>query len=132
MQAGRLPLWNPYLFAGAPLLANSQAGIFYPLNWPLWMLSGPSLNGMARTLHWSVVLHLLLAAFTPEDLRRFCRDRAEFQPVVARFGPGQGQDDMVDRVIDHCRTQLLWDELLTQVAQINPRQYSRFESHLYG
>ncbi len=61
-QAGQLPLWNPYLFAGAPLLANSQAGVFYPLNWPLWLLSGPSLAGMARALHWSVLLHLLLAA----------------------------------------------------------------------
>lgn len=26
------PLWNPYSFAGAPLLANSQSALFYPLN----------------------------------------------------------------------------------------------------
>ncbi len=62
-QAGKLPLWNPYLFAGAPLLANSQAGVFYPLNWPLWLLSGSSLAGMAWSLHWSVLLHVSLAAF---------------------------------------------------------------------
>ncbi len=62
LRAGTLPLWNPYLFAGAPLLANSQMGAFYPLNWLLWLLSGPSLAGMARTLHASVLLHLLLAA----------------------------------------------------------------------
>ncbi len=61
-QAGKLPSWNPYLFAGAPLLANSQAGVFYPLNWPLWLLSGPSLAGVARMLHGSVLLHVLLAA----------------------------------------------------------------------
>ncbi|MGB1250518.1 MAG: hypothetical protein ACPG8W_07915, partial [Candidatus Promineifilaceae bacterium] len=36
LHAGRLPLWNPDLFMGAPLLANSQLGFFYPLNWPLW------------------------------------------------------------------------------------------------
>ena len=30
---GRLPLWNPHLFMGAPLLANSQVGLFYPPNW---------------------------------------------------------------------------------------------------
>src|SRR5688500_14323367 len=29
--AGRLPLWNPLLFMGAPFLANSQAGVLYPL-----------------------------------------------------------------------------------------------------
>ncbi|RME83763.1 MAG: hypothetical protein D6775_07295 [Caldilineae bacterium] len=33
LRAGRLPLWNPYLFAGAPLLANPQAQVFYPLRW---------------------------------------------------------------------------------------------------
>jgi len=70
LQAGRLPLWNPDLFAGAPLLANSQAGVFYPLNWPLWLLSGSSLAGMARSLHWSVLLHLSLAALNAAILAR--------------------------------------------------------------
>ncbi len=70
LQQGTLPLWNPQLFAGAPLLANSQAGVFYPLNWPLWLLSGPTLEGMTRALHWSVLLHLGLAAFTAYVLAR--------------------------------------------------------------
>jgi O-antigen/teichoic acid export membrane protein len=30
LQAGELPLWNPYLFAGAPFLANGQHGAYYP------------------------------------------------------------------------------------------------------
>jgi Bacterial membrane protein YfhO len=30
---GQWPLWNPYLFAGMPLLADIQAGAFYPPNW---------------------------------------------------------------------------------------------------
>ena len=54
---GRLPLWNPYLFMGVPFLANSQVGLFYPLNWPLWLLLPPH-----RALHWSVILHLWLTA----------------------------------------------------------------------
>ncbi len=70
LQAGRLPLWNPYLFAGAPLLANSQAGVFYPLNWPLWLLAGPSPEGMTRALHWSVLLHLCLAVVNVVILAR--------------------------------------------------------------
>lgn len=57
LRAGRLPLWNPYLFMGVPFLANSQVGVFYPLNWPLWLLSPPH-----RALHWSIVLHLCLTA----------------------------------------------------------------------
>ena len=28
----QLPLWNPYNFAGTPLLANFQSAVFYPLN----------------------------------------------------------------------------------------------------
>lgn len=29
---GRLPLWNPYIFGGAPLFANIQAAVLYPPN----------------------------------------------------------------------------------------------------
>jgi len=57
LRAGRLPLWNPDLFMGAPLLANSQMGFLYPLNWPLWLLLDVP---TAATL--SIVLHLCLAA----------------------------------------------------------------------
>lgn len=56
-RAGRLPLWNPYLFLGAPFLANSQVGVFYPLNWPLWLLWPAH-----RSVHLTIVLHLCLAA----------------------------------------------------------------------
>lgn len=39
---GQLPLWNPYNFAGTPLLANLQSAAFYPLNillfiFPFWL-----------------------------------------------------------------------------------------------
>ncbi len=70
LRAGRLPLWNPYLFAGTPLLANSQAGVFYPLNWPLWLLSGSALEGLTRSLHVSVLLHLGIAGMTARGLAR--------------------------------------------------------------
>ncbi len=30
---GHLPLWNPYLYSGTPLLAGFNAGAAYPLNW---------------------------------------------------------------------------------------------------
>ena len=31
-RAGGIPGWNPFAFAGEPLLATAQAGVFYPLN----------------------------------------------------------------------------------------------------
>ncbi|MDW8317259.1 MAG: YfhO family protein [Anaerolineae bacterium] len=56
LRAGRLPLWNPYLFMGVPFLANPQAAVLYPLHWPLVGLDA------ARSLMASAVLHLWLAA----------------------------------------------------------------------
>lgn len=78
----------------------------------------------------AAIRELLLAAFTDENLRRFCQDQPLFQPIVDQFGPGYGKDDMVDEVIEYCSIQLLFPELLTAVQQANPRQYARFEGRL--
>ncbi len=32
------PLWNPYIMAGTPLLANSQSALLFPLNWSFYLL----------------------------------------------------------------------------------------------
>lgn len=32
VKSGQLPLWNPYLFCGYPLMATLQVGFFYPLS----------------------------------------------------------------------------------------------------
>jgi hypothetical protein len=73
---------------------------------------------------------LLLAAFTAEDLGRFCLDDPRFRPIVNQFGPGHGFDDMVDEVIDYCSTQAMWPEFLAAVRQARSRTYARFEAHL--
>lgn len=57
LRAWQAPLWNPHLFMGAPLMANSQVGFFYPLNWPLWLaFSAP------YAVSASILLHLAIAA----------------------------------------------------------------------
>jgi len=56
LRAGRVPLWNPDIFMGAPFLANSQAGFFYPLNWPLWLLFRAPYAVSA-----TIVLHVVIA-----------------------------------------------------------------------
>ncbi|MBE7552429.1 MAG: YfhO family protein [Anaerolineales bacterium] len=68
LRQGRLPLWNPHLFMGAPLLANSQVGLFYPLNWLFLWLDPP------RQVAWSIGLHIVLAggfmlAYTRQSLK---------------------------------------------------------------
>jgi hypothetical protein len=56
LRAGRTPLWNDSLFMGAPLLANSQVGFFYPLNWPVWWLL-PTPYAVSA----SILIHVLIA-----------------------------------------------------------------------
>jgi hypothetical protein len=56
LQAGDLPLWNPYLFTGVPFLANPQAAVLYPPHWPLNWLPP------AQALVWSALTHVWLAA----------------------------------------------------------------------
>ncbi|MEK7215385.1 MAG: hypothetical protein AAB289_07320, partial [Chloroflexota bacterium] len=56
LRAGQLPLWNPYLFTGVPLLANSQVGVFYPPNLLVLGLDAP------RAVASSYLQHLCLAA----------------------------------------------------------------------
>ncbi len=56
LQAWRVPLWNDNLFMGAPLLANSQVGFFYPPNWLVWWLL-PTPYAVSA----SIVVHVLIA-----------------------------------------------------------------------
>lgn len=39
-QEGVVPLWNPYLYGGAPFAADIQSGVFYPINWLFFLLVG--------------------------------------------------------------------------------------------
>ncbi len=58
--AGRFPLWNPYLFLGAPFFANIQTAVLYPLN-VVYLVVAP----VTRALSVSILLHgALLATFT--------------------------------------------------------------------
>jgi hypothetical protein len=57
LRAARIPLWNPYIFMGAPFLANSQAGVLYPPNWPLTWFDTPTAVKVA------IVAHTIWASF---------------------------------------------------------------------
>jgi hypothetical protein len=67
LSAGQLPLWNSQLFMGAPFLANSQVGLFYPLNWPFWLLISTPYAVSA-----SIVLHVIIAGWGTYYAARSC------------------------------------------------------------
>lgn len=60
---GVLPLWNPNLGMGAPLLANYQLGFFYPANW-LFLAAGwlAGAEGIAWIQAIYISIHLVWAA----------------------------------------------------------------------
>jgi hypothetical protein len=74
LRSGHLPLWNPYLFMGAPFLANSQAAVLYPLHWPFLWLSAP------KQVAWSIVLHIWLSGV---GTYLFARYAVQFRPLPA-------------------------------------------------
>lgn len=41
LRDGQIPLWNPYIYAGTPLLASIYPGVLYPPNW-IFVLFSPA------------------------------------------------------------------------------------------
>ncbi len=84
---GRLPLWNPYAFAGYPHAADPQAATFYP---PTWITLAATLgHPTLAALQWEAVGHFFLAAlFTYLFIRYLLRNReaAFLGALVFTFG----------------------------------------------
>jgi hypothetical protein len=69
--AGRFPLWDPYEWAGQPLIGQVQPGATNPLNWILFAMPLRDGHIPIATLHWYwVLIHWLGAAFC----YALCRD----------------------------------------------------------
>lgn len=70
---GQLPLWNPFLYAGAPFLADNQSGLFYPPNLLLFLLNpSPSyraIEGLVLFHFWlaGTSLYLCLRGWQPQN-----------------------------------------------------------------
>jgi hypothetical protein len=84
LRLGQLPLWDPYLFAGVPFLANSQVGALYPPQW-LFLL-GPisSIYSLLVVGHvWLTAIGTYLLARASLRLGRY---GATFAAVGLAFG----------------------------------------------
>jgi hypothetical protein len=58
IQNGSIPLWNPHLFSGMPFAADVQMGLFYPLNWVLFLFFDVDYGH----LEWLLIAHYWLAS----------------------------------------------------------------------
>ena len=97
LQAGHLPLWNPYVSGGVPWLGQPQTGVLYPGNLLFWIF--PFVTGlkMFHALHfflsalggylWAKSVGgsrpKALAAGLLWSLNGFWRARAEFLPLLS-------------------------------------------------
>lgn len=63
--AGRLPLWNPYAYAGQPFLADIQAGVYFLPSYPFYLagLLAGSASDQLYWLQWEAIVHTALAGF---------------------------------------------------------------------
>jgi hypothetical protein len=84
------------------------------------------MTNSTQQYHSGKIRGLLQEAFTVEELHRFCYDRPNFRPIIDEFSPTDSLTDRVDKVIIYCEKRLLFDRLLTEARQVNPRQYERF------
>ena len=68
----RLPLWDPYVYGGYPIHADTEAQILYPLAWPAFLRAALwREHTLFYWLEWQTVVHIVLAGlFTWWFLRR--------------------------------------------------------------
>ena len=78
IRSGSIPLWNPYLYSGAPFLADNQTGALYPINL-LAFLIFPSLT--YQVMEGLVIFHIWLAGAAMYVALRYA-----FEPTAAAAG----------------------------------------------
>lgn len=59
LQAGRLPLWDPYLYFGMPAAANMQGGLFYPATILFSLFGFASAAALFQALHYWLAAMLM-------------------------------------------------------------------------
>jgi DNA-binding response OmpR family regulator len=90
-------------------------------------------RGTAGKLQYNLaaIFGLITEAFTARDLRRFCRERDSFRPVLSDVSPESSLTELGDALVEFCEKKVLLSELLAEIQAVNPRQFEEFRSDLY-
>jgi len=84
MKGGDVPLWNPYIHVGKPLLATLQTCVFYPVSIIYYII--PAFDD---AFDWYIIFHFILAGIFMYILMRYwkhSRTAASVSSVVFVFG----------------------------------------------
>lgn len=84
LKQGQIPLWNPYLYAGAPHIADIQSGVFYPINLLAFLLTDQVTYRLMELLS---VFHFFLAGVAMYLCLRFLRPAPCDEPTSSINGP---------------------------------------------
>lgn len=82
MQHSELPLWDPRMWCGQPMMGQAQPGAAYPLNWILFLIPRSGGHIPILALQWYfIVIHAMAAIFC----YWLCRDlgRSRFASLLA-------------------------------------------------
>ncbi|MDR4508615.1 MAG: YfhO family protein [Candidatus Brocadiaceae bacterium] len=81
LSQGIIPLWNPYIYSGAPFVAGVQSAVFYPLNLIFLVLP------VHVAINYSIMLHIFLSGvFTYLYLRHLGLSKAEQKSGPSHIG----------------------------------------------
>lgn len=83
LKRGIIPLWNPYLYGGAPFVGDIQSGLFYPVNLLVFLLV-PELTYPIMEL--LAVLHFSLAGAFMYLCLRYLKPQARLNRLAALGG----------------------------------------------
>ncbi|HWQ31565.1 MAG TPA: YfhO family protein [Blastocatellia bacterium] len=83
IRQGTLPLWNPYSFAGMPLLASVQPGVLYPPNWLFAFLSPVAAMNAVTIITYQIAL---IGAYLYARAVRMQRTAALVTALIFTFG----------------------------------------------
>ena len=133
--AWRMPLWDPHMWMGQPLLAQGQPGAAYPLNWLLFAL--PLKNGGLRiaAINWYfVIIHIMAMAFCYALCRNLGRSQSAslMAGIVFSLAGYIGTTDWPQMINGAVWAPLVLMFLLRAVREGVPTRWATFQAALSG
>src|SRR5258705_11360233 len=63
LKEGRLPEWDPTIYCGLSFAGNTNAALFYPPNWLLYLFNSPRSALSFKSIEFFVALHFAASFF---------------------------------------------------------------------